>query len=155
MFGDAQSDNYFDVVVVDTGKRSSVTRGTKSVLRDAEQYKRAKYDERVRRMGATFTPLACSICGTLATESTQTLAAVVRKVQQSKWERTDADSLHRLKLQMAITKATSLCLRGRSRHTPCATHAATDEAAEEEEEGGRREAEDARSALVELDVEGY
>ena len=141
VFGD-QKDCYFDVVVTDTGCASKEKWRTAAVLREAESMKRRNYEERVRRMGASFTPLACSVYGTLAPESTETLATVLRKMKPTRDEKKDTTALHRMKLQAAIVKATALCLRTRLRTTPAGTTAATVD--------GEREAVDCTVAMGDL-----
>ena len=53
-----------------TAKKSALDKGLSphTVLTTAEKAKRDMYEERVRRMGGSFTPLAASVYGTLATE---------------------------------------------------------------------------------------
>ena len=113
-----QQNNYFDVVVIDTAKASRLDRSVSATLREAESKKRAMYEERVRHCGGTFTPLACSVYGTLAPEAAEVLSMVTRRVAARKDERPDVSFALRVKLHVAILRATSLCLRVRSHRTP-------------------------------------
>jgi hypothetical protein len=111
-----QKDAYFDVTVVDTGSVSRRGETSAAVLREAERGKRRKYDERVRPLGS-FTPLASSVYGKLAPEAETVLMRVVSKLKSNRRERTDICFLHRVGLQVATIKATSLCLRARTLKT--------------------------------------
>ena len=54
------------------------------VLARAQQDKREKYDERVQRLGGTFTPFAASVYGTLAPESERVVLTLVKKLTKEK-----------------------------------------------------------------------
>ena len=112
-----QVNTYFDVTVIDTGSNSRELLGRRDsslgALQEAERRKRAEYEERVLMLG-TFTPLACSIYGTLAPEAEQCLGKVVSKLRTERKSREDTSFVHRICLQLAVIRATSLCLRGRS-----------------------------------------
>ena len=87
-------------------------------LCEKEASKRAKYDERVSLLGGSFTPLVYSDSGTLAPESSKTLGLVVRGLDADAPERRATAAMQQVSLQMAIVKATSLCLRARSSVVP-------------------------------------
>ena len=106
------------MTAVDTGMASAGTRGPATMLAEAERKKRAKYDERIRHMGATFTPLACSVYGTLGQEASLVLHQTVKKIGAKKGETSDTMFLHSVRIRLAIVKAASLCLRTRSLSTP-------------------------------------
>jgi hypothetical protein len=105
---------FFDVAVVDTGASCHVDRKALQVLRDKEQRKRAKYEERAELSGATFAPLVCSVYGTLAPESAAVLAATIGKLDEENAEKRSTGRMLRVALQISILKATSLCIRARS-----------------------------------------
>ena len=69
------------------------------------------------QLSGVFTPLASSVYGTLAPESELVLHRVTKMMKHSKEEKTDVSFLHRVALQTAIIRATSLCLRARSAAT--------------------------------------
>ena len=110
-------DAYFDVAVVDTGADSRGKLTSEAVLRDHERAKHRKYDERVHHLGK-FVPLVCSVYGTLAPESERTLSCVTRALGGETEDRDDVAYLHRVCMQVAVIKATSLCLRARSQINP-------------------------------------
>jgi len=116
IFSQAQ-DAYFDVAVVDTGADSRERQSSEAVLREREQAKHGKYDERVTHLGK-FIPLVCSVYGTLAPESARTLSQVTRALGGETEDRDDVAFLHRVCLQVAVIKATSMCLRARSQLNP-------------------------------------
>ena len=101
---------FFDVAVVDTGAKSY---RAMTVLRDKEQRKTDKYEERAEMMGGTFVPLVCSVYGTLAPESVTTLTKVLGELNEDTPEKRCTSKMHRVALQVAILKVTSLCLRTR------------------------------------------
>jgi hypothetical protein len=105
---------FYDVAVVDTGAESYLGKKALTVLRDKEQRKTDKYEERAEMSGGTFVPLVCSVYGTLAPESIKALNKVVAELDGDKPEKRSTASMHRVGLQVAILKATSLCLRARS-----------------------------------------
>jgi hypothetical protein len=75
-------------------------------------------------MGGTFTPLVASVYGTLAHESELTMLTLSRRISERRemgW-RGPSESCARIRIQVAIVKATSLCLRARSiNNQSCAT----------------------------------
>ena len=112
-------DAYTDVTVVDTAADCYQRQGMSatSVLKAKETRKRGKYEERVR-LGGSFAPLACSVYGTLAPEANAILTRVVKGLDAEREEKADAARLQRVYLQIAVMKATSLCIRARSQATP-------------------------------------
>jgi len=105
-------DTFADIVVVDTGADSYKGRATMKILGEHERRKRREYGDRVSPYG-TFVPLVCSVYGTLGVAAAQTSHRAARRVE-GREERDAALDLHRVVLQAAIIKATSLCLRARS-----------------------------------------
>ena len=114
-FFEPQRDSDFDVVIVDTNKESALKKGLRpeTVLENAQTAKRDEYGEHVTRRGGTFTPLACSVYGTLAQESERVLLQIIAKLSDKKGERRATAHCARLRIQLAIIRATSLCIRGR------------------------------------------
>jgi hypothetical protein len=112
-----QQDAYFDVAVLDTGSDSREHAKSVTVLKAKEASKHAKYDERVQPLGK-FAPLVCSIYGALAPEASRTLSLVSRGLDSKAGEREEAAFLHRVYLQVATLKASSMCLRARAQFTP-------------------------------------
>jgi hypothetical protein len=88
------------------------------VLREKEKSKRGKYEERAELMGSTFAPLVCSIYGTLAPEAAKILTILVGSLDEENQEKRSTGKLLRVALQVAILKATSLCLRARAMEAP-------------------------------------
>jgi hypothetical protein len=115
-FFQPQQDAFFDVTIVDTAKKSALAHGRSpaGVLARAQQDKRDKYDERVQRLGGTFTPFAASVYGTLAPESERVLLTLVKKLTSEKGERAASEACVRTRIQVAIVKATSMCIRSRA-----------------------------------------
>jgi hypothetical protein len=106
-------DAYFDIVVVDTGAASYGNRPTMNILESHERRKRTEYEDRITPLGS-FTPLACSVYGTLGPAATMTAHRVARRYDEGREERDAVLDLHHVLIQTAVLKATSLCLRGRS-----------------------------------------
>jgi hypothetical protein len=106
-----QEDAYFDVSVVATGALANRFESSDAALRQRERRKRAKYDERVRPLGS-FTPLVCSVHGTLAPEAERVLRRMEGALRKGE-EKPRACSVERMGLQISIIKASSLCLRAR------------------------------------------
>jgi hypothetical protein len=120
-----QVESLFDVVVVNTFKESARKKGLKpaTILRIAEGLKRAEYEERARRAGQTFTPLASSILGTLGPEAEQVLLTLCAKICNERGGDAKAIELHaRMTIQAATIKATSLCLRAHPETSQSCVH---------------------------------
>ncbi len=115
-----QREAYLDIAVMDTGALSREGRSPDTVLREKETQKRAKYEERIALTG-DFAPLVCSVYGTLAPESSRVLSLIIHKMDKE--DKESACFLQRVRLQTAIIKATSMCLRSRSAKVvpPCPT----------------------------------
>ena len=105
---------FYDIAVIDTGAgfRDSMT--SAKALEAYENTKRRKYQDRVAAHGHGFTPLVCSVYGTLAPEAVKTANQVARRVDPDRGERASACDLHAVMLQTATLKSVSLCLRARS-----------------------------------------
>ena len=73
-------------------KKSAKKKGLtpEAVLKIAERTKRAENEERVLRIGGTFTPLACSVYGTLGAESEQVLQVLAAKMKEKTEDSADA-----------------------------------------------------------------
>lgn len=106
-------DEFFDVAVLDTGAPTYAHKTSAKALADYEERKCAMYSDRVAPFG-TFTPLICSVYGTLAPAAAATAARVARGVDAGREERDAVVDLHAAMLQAAVIKATALCLRARS-----------------------------------------
>ena len=134
-FFQPQRNSLFDVVITDTAKQSALKKrmSPEAVLREAERGKDDEYSERVVRKGDTFTPLAASVYGTLAPRAEQVLQRLAGLLAKRKEERGVIEHCARLKIQSAIVKATSLCLRAR-----CLNHLPDTAAAGTEEEAGTK-----------------
>ena len=78
---------FYDVAVVDTGAASYLGKKALTVLRDKEQRKTDKYEERAEMLGGTFVPLVCSVYGTLAPESVRAMNKVVSELDGDKPEK--------------------------------------------------------------------
>ena len=104
---------FHDIAVIDTGADSYIGKSTAQILEDMEKRKIAKYEDRISPHG-TFTPLICSIYGTLGPAASMTAHRVARNVDPDRDERDAVLDLHHVMLQAAILKATSLCLRARA-----------------------------------------
>jgi hypothetical protein len=104
---------YFDVAIIDT---SCPTYGAKSALKaltDYEGIKDKAYADRVAPLGS-FSPLVCSVYGTLGPRAAATAHQAARRVDPERDERDAVMDLHGAMIQAAVIKATSLCLRARS-----------------------------------------
>ena len=155
-FFEPQKDAHFDTTIVDTACKSALEKGLKpeTVLANAQREKRDFYQERVERLGGSFTPFAASVYGTLAPESERVILTLVEKMKQAKQAGSRAPTLAcaRFRIQLAIVKATSLCIRSRSFDTNkhgASADGARDEAELEAEESLDLEAEwgDLRTGL--------
>jgi len=93
---------------MDTG---ALSREGRSPDTEKETQKRAKYEERISLTG-DFAPLVCSVYGTLAPEASRVLTLIIHKMDKE--DKESACFLQRVRLQTAIIKATSMCLRSRS-----------------------------------------
>ena len=111
--GNDGRDEFYDVAVLDTGADSRVSSGSVKILDDYEGRKRASYADRVSPYGS-FTPLVCSVYGTLAPAAASTAHRVARALDPDREECDAVLDLHAGMLQAAIIKATSLCLRARA-----------------------------------------
>jgi len=111
--GQGGRDWYFDVAVIDTGAPSYLTMTSDKALRFYEERKIKKYADRVAPLGA-FTPLVCSVYGTLAPSAAICAHRIAQGVDPDRDERSAVVDLHAAVLQAAVIKATSLCLRGRA-----------------------------------------
>ena len=106
-------DEYYDIAVLDTGANCYEGKSSAEVLEKYEERKNAKYKDRVAPHGS-FTPLICSIYGTLAPAASKTAHQVARQVDPEREERDAVLDLHHVLIQTSVLKATSLCLRARS-----------------------------------------
>ena len=106
-------DWYFDVAVIDTSCPTYANKTAVKALTDYEGLKDKAYADRVAPLG-TFTPLVCSVYGTLAPSAAATSHQAARRVDPDRDERDAVLDLHGAILQAAAIKATSLCLRARS-----------------------------------------
>ena len=86
---------------------------THTHLCDYEERKAAKYGDRCAPYGA-FTPLICSVYGTLAPGAARLAHKVAQQVDPEREERDAVMDLHHTMIQVAVLKAVSLCLRARS-----------------------------------------
>ena len=77
-------------------------------------YDPVKYEERVRRLGGSFTPFAVSVYGTLAPEAERTILTLMKKMSKDVSDRKISEACARLRIQLAILRATSMCIRSRS-----------------------------------------
>jgi hypothetical protein len=114
------SSDYYDVAVIDTGTNCHVGKKSLVALRGKESRKKDKYQERVQAAGS-FTPLVCSVYGTLAPDAAKTLQLIVRGLDDGKYEQPEKKqmiAMQRVFIQTAIIKATSMCLRSRSSPQP-------------------------------------
>ena len=83
-FFEPQIDNYWDCTIVDTGQKSALKKGLKpeTVLAEAQREKRDKYEERIKRLGGSFTPFAASVFGTLAPDAERTILTLMKKMSK-------------------------------------------------------------------------
>ena len=80
-----------------------------------EGRKRGKYEERALLSG-TFAPLVCSVYGTLAPEAAKIISLVTHGLDEvGDQEKSHTVAMQHFYLQTAIVKATSSCLRSRTR----------------------------------------
>ena len=114
--GEGGRDWYYDIAVIDTGAASYMGKTSSKALRDYEERKRKKYRDRIAPLGV-FTPLVCSVYGTLGPSAALHAHRVAEAVDPDRDEKSAIVDLHAAVLQAAIIKATSLCLRGRSMNT--------------------------------------
>ena len=95
---------------------NSIHRGKGSllqILEEHERYKLGKYADRIAPYGS-FTPLVCSVYGTLAPAASKLANQVARQVDPEREERDAVLDLHQVVLQTSILKAASLCILARS-----------------------------------------
>ena len=106
-------DDYYDIAVLDTGADCYRGKLSIDILEAYEEKKKGKYHDRIAPHGS-FTPLICSIYGTLAPAAAKLAHKVANKVDPEREERDVVLDLHHVMLQTAILKAVSLCIRARS-----------------------------------------
>ena len=106
-------DHYYDIAVIDSAAASYLMKSAIKALEDYEDKKRKEYSDRVAPLGS-FTPLVCSIYGTLAPAAATVAQKVARGVDPDRDERDATLDLHAAMMQAAVVKATNLCLRARS-----------------------------------------
>ena len=111
-----QQDFHTDVVITDTCQNSAIAKGLKpeTVLAEAAREKNDTYLERVQRLGGSFIPFAASIYGTLSPEADRIITTIIHQLAQKKGGRKTSGACARLRIQIAIVKATSMCIRTRS-----------------------------------------
>eukprot|EP00919_Chromeraceae_sp_WS-2016_P022958 GHVR01054645.1.p1 GENE.GHVR01054645.1~~GHVR01054645.1.p1 ORF type:complete len:196 (-),score=33.73 GHVR01054645.1:375-962(-) len=109
----SQVDALFDISVLDTDAPSHFARTTEAVLTTKAQEKKKKYAPACEARRASFTPLIFSIDGAAHKETTQFLQHTAR-VLAAKWscEYPAVMTWIRVRLSLAILRATSWCLRG-------------------------------------------
>ena len=113
LLSDEAIDDFFDIAVIDTGASRYDDKSSLRALEAYEKLKDAIYADRIVPIGR-FTPLVCSIFGTLAPRAATTAHKVARAVDPDRDERDAVLDLHAVQIQAAIIKAVSLCLRARS-----------------------------------------
>ena len=106
-------DNYYDIACLDTASACYQGKDALEVLETYEKKKIGKYADRVAPHGA-FTPLICSIYGTLAPMASKLAHEAARKVDPDREERDAVMDLHHVMIQTSVLKAVSLCIRARS-----------------------------------------
>ena len=104
---------FMDVAVLDTGADCYKGKSTEKILADYEKRKEGKYADRVSPHGC-FTPLICSVYGTLAPQAAKRAYKTARLIDPDRDERDAVMDLHTVALQSAVIRATSLCIRARS-----------------------------------------
>ena len=107
-FKTAGRNTFFDFTMTDTGCVSSKGRSSESLLREAEQAKRAKYEERIEPYD-DFIPLAMSVYGMMSSGAEETLIKATRNAALP--DRHDALFMARMSLQFATAKAVARCIR--------------------------------------------
>ena len=95
------------------GAESYKGKPSADALEAYEQKKIGKYTDRVGSRG-TFTPLVCSVYGTLAPAAAKVAHQVAQQVDPDREERDAVMDLHRTMIQVSVLKAVSLCIRARS-----------------------------------------
>ena len=108
-----QATALFDVRVIDTDAKSYLRQSPQSVLATAEREKKRKYSAACMARHVNFTPLCFSIDGLMGTEA-KTFLDRLGDSLATKWERPYSLVVHwlRVKISMALLRATDLCLRG-------------------------------------------
>jgi hypothetical protein len=114
--GEGGRDWYFDIAVIDSFAALPLGKSSLKALTDYETKKNKKYFDRIAPLGG-FTPLVCTIYGTLGPAASVFAHRVAHRVDPDREERSAVVDLHSAVLQTAIIKATSLCLRGRCQTT--------------------------------------
>ena len=74
-----QENAFFDVAVLDTGADFRGRESTAEILVKYEKTKRSRYSDRIAPVGS-FTPLVCSVYGTLAPDAARTAHHIARRV---------------------------------------------------------------------------
>ena len=151
-FFEPQVDVYFDVTIVDTAQKSALDKGLtpEAVLLRAEKSKRTKYRERVERIGGRFVPFAASVYGTLAEDSERTILTIMKKLSEKSGNRKSSEACARLRIQLAILRATSLCIRTRSHDNPSSGAPTVGTQEEGQQDSAVQEVED-----IDLDAEWF
>ena len=105
--------DFYDIACLDTGADCYSGTSSIDVLEDYEKRKEGKYGDRCTPYG-NFTPLICSIYGTLAPQASKVAHRVAQQVDPEREERDAVVDLHHTCIQVAVLKAVSLCIRARS-----------------------------------------
>ena len=115
-FLEPQKEFHTDVVIADTCCNSAVKKKLKpeTVLAEKSRQKDDTYLERIQRAGGDFTPFSASIYGTLSQDAERIVSVIMHKLTEKKGGRRTSEACARLRIQIAIVKATSMCIRTRS-----------------------------------------
>ena len=99
--------------VLDTDAKSYLCHSPQSVLATAEREKKRKYSDACAAKHVCFTPLCFSVDGLMGVEA-KTFMDRLADFLATKWERPYSIVIHwlRIKLSLALLRATNLCLRG-------------------------------------------
>ena len=108
-----QATALFDVRVIDTDAKSYLHRPPQSIIVTAEREKKRKYSTACAAKHVSFTPLCFSVDGLMGAEAKSFLDRL-GDFLATKWERLYSIVVLwlRVKLSMALLRATNVCLRG-------------------------------------------
>lgn len=110
----------FDVRITDTEAQSHRGRTTAKCLEANERSKKAKHLEACLANGQHFAPLVFTVDGVPGKEAKAFTKHLAAKLA-AKWKREHSETCTfvRARLQMALVRSTSLCLRGTRNHSLC------------------------------------
>jgi hypothetical protein len=115
-----QRDALLDIRVTDTDAPSYLKRPVCKILEAEETQKNTKYHKAAEERKTDFAPIVISTDGAWAAQSKEVFKRVASGLAQ-KWEKTYGEVISwvRVRMQFAVIRATSMCIRGARTRVRC------------------------------------